>query len=215
MLLFLAGKAWCIVLWASVLLLVLISFSSSGASEGLHDDVWRTAPRCGVNSTYVFAKLEGVDLSYQSVREGVPLDSNGSSMNDMRLFLQSVGLDVDVVRGTPNFISTDLHLPAIAHVEQDHTELFPETERGHFVVMLSVEDGVVNYVDGTTAVIQTMDLDRFLRTWTGYLIVRSDRRGLSPLVFLLISFGIGVLCRLGVGSLYSRVKRRLACRSTV
>lgn len=171
----------------------------SGGSSGS----WRTPLFCGVNSMYVFLRLQGVQVSHQEMEADLPVSARGSTLRDMREVARRHGVAARVVRATPEQLWR-CELPAIAHMEKDSTAGYDNQSRGHFVVVVGADRRVVRYIDGSSGIIQTKPAAEFLRQWSGLLLIRES--ALSRSVYLAGAVAAVVASLLAVGLL---VRRRL------
>ena len=138
--------------------------------DTLKSSNWRQPNYCGVNSAYVFLKIHGEEVTHDEVEQRIPVSDAGSSLSDLREGIQSFGMPVRAVRAQSEQLAR-IPLPAVAHIERNDVHTFDPLNRGHFVVLVAVEPEVVSYVDGTSGVLETARKDRFLREWSGYLLV--------------------------------------------
>ena len=140
------------------------------------DDIWRVRNRCGVNATYLFARLLHKNVEYEDVLETVPIDSSGTSMMSMKNYLNQIGVSAAVIRSTTEQL-TDISLPAIAMLEED------VNAGGHFVVLCAVSDRDVRLIDGTRGAVDIVEYDEFIEQWNGFLIVDQGQNSF-PLTWL-------------------------------
>jgi hypothetical protein len=157
--------------------LLTVAILFSGGNSGPNDDVWRSTARCGVNATYAFLRLhDRSELTYSDVLNALPVDSDGASLADISDFLTNSGLPSEAVRTTPSALHK-LHMPVIAHLYRESPTKFALSERGHYVVLLRVDDGSVTYIDGSSAAIRGVPFDLFARDWSGCVIKAIEPRG--------------------------------------
>src|SRR4051794_37513349 len=82
----------CALLLAGALAAVRPGAASAGAEDarplGPTADFWRTEKYCGVTVAYMMLRLHGVGLSYDSVKDRLPISGAGSNLEDMRLLLR-------------------------------------------------------------------------------------------------------------------------------
>jgi len=151
---------------AFVLLLVVAAVGFGEAANRplpTDDKIWRVANQCSVNSLYVFLRLHGQEPTYAAIEERIPVGKRGTSLAEMRRCAAEFGLNTEVVKATPDALSS-CPLPAIAHCEE-------QVGSGHYVVVLSTKEDWVEFVDGTTGVRDYSPMTDFRKRWSGYLLV--------------------------------------------
>jgi ABC-type bacteriocin/lantibiotic exporter with double-glycine peptidase domain len=107
-------------------------------------------------------------LTYDEIQDGLAVGAGGTSLADIRLFLEKNGLDCIVIKTDPAHIG-DQRLPLIAHWEEE------KDRSGHYVVVTAVGKDWVEYIDGTTAAISVLTLADFSKRWTGYAMIVAPR----------------------------------------
>jgi hypothetical protein len=177
-------------------------------AEGTQDNdlVWRTARACPINSLYIFLRLHDVDASYSQIAQELPLTKEGSSLINLRDYAARCGIAARVIRSSPELLSVQ-NLPVIAHLEES------TSTSGHYIIVTGATSNVVEYIDGTTATIDTMPMSSFAKFWTGYLLISnrptSQLDRFRPLLLMLS----GVFVAAIIGLLWKR--KRLDLRSSV
>jgi Peptidase C39 family len=146
--------------------------------------IWRTGQCCGINSLYLALRLQAPDneISYEAIEKRLPQDRPGNSMTEMCQCAESFGVKAKVLKLTPETLTQD-RLPAIAHFEEEKGKL------GHFVVVTAVGEDGVEYIDGTSAILQVVPMSYFRQEWDGYTIVFAKRQHLQPLYVVAILLG--------------------------
>jgi hypothetical protein len=120
-------------------------------------------PNCGANCLYVFAKLLHADVERSSLLENVPVTGEGANMQDLKIEARNLGVHAKVVSLSPGKIAP-VHLPAIA-------QLSTGVALNHFIVLLSIEDGFVNAIDGTSGSTIMLSRSDFERDFQGNLLI--------------------------------------------
>jgi hypothetical protein len=152
---------------------VLLACMGSLFVEEHVDQLWRVPSRCGVNIAYAMLKFHGKRVDYASVLEIAGLDGDrGSSLGSLAYCLNRFGLDVRVVKSDSHGIEY-CRLPLVAHLETANLQDVGVATHGHYVLIYGLGDEV-NFVDGTSGMLQTMSKEKFMNAWSGYLIVRSS-----------------------------------------
>lgn len=150
---------------------------------------WRSGPFCGVNATYAFLRLLDVDVSYDDLSNRIPVTAAGSNLEDMKRCVLDFGVAATVVQSTPSDL-LDIPKPFIALFERDEREGYEPSARGHYVVVLDANKHSVRYIDGATARIEGRSAEKFVRDWSGFLLVSSAKQ---PDTFLFAALAILVL----------------------
>lgn len=124
---------------------------------------WREEKKCALNALYLLLKLHHRPVPYDDLGRRLAVTSRGTSLAEVRRCAGTLGLPARVVRTTPESLARR-RLPAIAHTEEE------EGTTGHYVVVLAVDEGGVETIDGTTAILKVVPMDEFRRRWTGFLL---------------------------------------------
>jgi ABC-type bacteriocin/lantibiotic exporter with double-glycine peptidase domain len=180
-------------LLASAHFLTRIDFPISAGdyrSDPESQKIWRTAECCGINSLYIALRLcrPHKEISYDEIENRLPHDKPGNSLAEMCACAESFGVKAKVLKLLPEMLTADL-LPAIVHFEEEKDQL------GHFVVVTAVGEDRVEYIDGTSAILQVVPMSDFRREWSGYTIVfvkQSDWQPLYEAAMVLGVFSIGL-----------------------
>jgi ABC-type bacteriocin/lantibiotic exporter with double-glycine peptidase domain len=78
-------------------------------------------------------------------------------------------------------------LPLIAHCEEE------KTVTGHYVVVTATNGEQVEFIDGTTAILQTQAMAQFRKSWSGYVLAIDSRPRWNALSPLAVAFGAASL----------------------
>ncbi len=150
------------------------------------DEIWQMEREsCGVNSAYLFLKLHDYQADYQALAKELPGGETESSLKDIQDCLRKQGFPAMVVQSDLKHLS-ESRLPAIAHLEMDSTGQFLRADRSYYVVLLGfTEKNRVEYLDGSSGMIEKMPMPDFFRCWSGYLILPDE--GALPLVAILLT----------------------------
>ncbi len=105
--------------------------------------------KCGPNSLYMFVRMHGATVSYNEIEQNVKISESGVSILQLRDTARSVGVQADVRRYLRLHDLSRCRLPLIAHL---HTET---TTSGHFVLIVSIAESAVSFIDGTTGQLNT------------------------------------------------------------
>lgn len=153
------------------------------------EDIWRTQNRCGVNSLYVFLRLNGQSASYDDLLSGVPVGELGTSMADLKRLVSANGIPCSIVRTAPEKLE-DHDLPAIAYVWNT------SSSNGHFVVLTHASRKSVRFIDGTAGYVSVETMNEFAKRWDGHLLVRANQdRTATHLWCAIGGLGLGLVCQ--------------------
>lgn len=152
--------------------------------------VWRTQNKCGVNCTYIVAKLNSCNISYNTIEDSLPVRHNGSSLLDIKHLLEEKGLECSAIKTDPVHLG-QCEPPIIVHWEED------SATSGHFVVITFIGRGWLEYIDGTTAALSVISLADFSKKWTGYaMLVRRKSSVWMWIAILMVLNGLVMLALL-------------------
>lgn len=135
------------------LALALFSFN-----EEIH---WRDTRNCGRVTLYAYLSILGAERSLNELASHVPIDNIGSSLLDLRNAASTFGVKSTIVKNKDKRLD-NLEYPCIAHYE---------TERGHFVLLLSQKNDSVVVADFSLGRIDTHPIDYFKSRWSGYCMM--------------------------------------------
>jgi hypothetical protein len=169
------------------------------------EKIWRVANQCSVNALYMLARLHGKKVNYAGIEDRLPVREKGTSLAEMRDCASEIGLPCRVFKTTPDVLNR-CALPVIAHWEEQRGIT------GHYVLVVAVKDGWVEYIDGTTAITDVLPMTEFRKRWSGYLLVPQEGKGWLWWVYL----AAAVLGPLSLGlALWSRRRGRPAVTPSV
>lgn len=162
---------------------------SNGNSSMSH---WRSPEYGGINALYCYLHINGINCLYSNLFNEQASAKDGAKQTPQALAslaakygrpLHPVFLTLkDLTAGT---------LPLIVFVDGE------TPNRGAFLLVISVSDQAVDFINGPTASIHEMTLENFTRTWNGVALVPVMNRQ-KYLIALLVGFAVGTtpfLCR--------------------
>lgn len=177
---------WFLLLRSAGILWVLFSLfviSSAYSNDSLD---WRRQNFCGINSTYMFLRLHGEECEYENLANEMKPTKGALSLFDLKKSLTERGMHCSIYSTNPQVLPT-LPVPFIAHIEFESDQIIDYKERGHFVLVIEVQDDAIRYLDGTTASIHEIDLPVFERMWSSHVLVRDEPFFLNSKLFLISS----------------------------
>ncbi len=155
-----------------VLMSVAIVFFNLQSDDSLKNasKAWRVSKRCGPNTAYLLLRILNIEIEYEDVLDSLKESPRGTSIRELTEFLKLSGANVSASKATPENLGL-MQVPFIAYLEPVGGI---DDAIGHFVVVYSVEDHYVEYVDGTTAAIVRLSFESFVKGWGGIIISRQD-----------------------------------------
>jgi len=131
------------------------------------EDIWQTAPYCGVNCLYVFLRLNDLKVTQAELKKEVPTTLNGASMLDLQNAARHFGLETEVVAANPGELKS-LRFPMIALLGASANRQVV----GHYVVLCNEIAQSIAAVDGTTGNLDRISKAIFNRDFSGYVLVK-------------------------------------------
>lgn len=155
--------------WLSCWFVVAAVAEADAALPASSVPEWRRTARCGTNALYVLAKLSGAAVTYDDVAKSVNVGRHGSSVEDLRVSAEQLGLTVRV-RNISAEEFLEVPCPFILHL--DYAD---QGGGGHFVTVdrsfPDKEDGTVYFVDGTTGLETQASVGKLKAMMSGVVLV--------------------------------------------
>lgn len=179
--------------------------SPGGASA---DGSPRPSRVCGRNGLFMLCRLLGHDVPFARIEQSVPVGSAGSSLLDLRDAARTLGVPLTVYRCEPNRREVVRLPPCMALIRSRSagnagagTAL-----QGHYVLVERVDQAgdrsLVELIDGSYGLRQSLSAEEFASIWTGYFLARSNlslapwpRRALLAGLISLLAFSLSLLRR--------------------
>ena len=176
----------------------------TGPPGGVASDraIWRANALCGNNCLYVMLRMKSKAVDYNEIAGLLADKGPNVSLADLKRLSHRYGLWCEMGKGGRKELE-ELAKPVIAHLEPLRPD---DAIKGHYVLVLAVDEKHVSYLDGTTAVISEMEWRPFLKRWSGYFLFTPDRDTSLPAMDGILTLCGGLIC----GGLIDRfVLRRL------
>lgn len=153
--------------------------------------IWQQPGVCGVNAVFFLLKCNGADggkIDYRDVLNATTFSADaGASINELRDVCDRFGMPCQNLKTTPRTALRKFSPPYIAH--WDDTQY---GGKGHFVVVLSVDDDKVQIADCGPCIVASIPVSQFIELSSGYFVVPSSSlSGPSAFNWLLVGGGIG------------------------
>ncbi|WP_165701018.1 cysteine peptidase family C39 domain-containing protein [Crateriforma conspicua] len=140
------------------------------ADEG--DEVfWRDERACGPISVYILGRILNSGISLDQVFEAIPVDSEGSSLEELRSGSEQLGLATVSIETRDWRYLRRLPKPFIAHLSA--------ARNGHFIVVLGISQDSALIGDGIECRIRETPLAEFMRDSSGFFWCLAARFGRS------------------------------------
>ena len=154
---------------------------------------WRCASHGGINVLYCYLCVNGVkcrysDLSKEQTEEVGTGFCTAATLSHLAakhgLILQPAELTMKELNSTP--------CPVIVHMDGES----PQT--GAFLLIISITNKHINYINGPSATIESMSPEDFRRVWSGIAMVpKASLR--QSVIFCMIGFTVGLTLPLVFG----------------
>ena len=152
-------------------------------SHALLDDLseWRSPEYDGVNSLFLFLKLQGVSADYRILRGSL---SARPSLTDLKKRSIAEGLPCAIVKPVMTSVESikELQLPAIVLLDNGRGR-----QSGFHVVYCITEQHQIRMASGSEMTWNEVSLDDFLRHWTGHMLVTDSSQSSSAVTYLVIA----------------------------
>ncbi len=153
--------------------LLLCLLVGIAAANGLLDNAtaapspapWRCVQNGGINVLYCYLGVIGKSCSYEQLVAEQNQITRTHSHDAKMLCLMAAkhGVQLRTVRLSIKDLDS-VSMPVIVHVDGD------TPDAGAFLLLLSVNNGLVYFMNGPSATFQSIDLEDFRRIWDGYAL---------------------------------------------
>jgi hypothetical protein len=146
---------------------------STGDRESTLEDIGLKRRMCAINSLYAFLRLCEIEVTFDTVCAALGDGFDGSDLVQLRVFAARFGLETSIVRFSDATLQ-DCPLPMLVHIPPNRAE--ERNVVGHFVVVLSVGDERVRFLDGTSGEDKRVRTDWLLASSSGYALVPTSKQ---------------------------------------
>ena len=171
--------------------------------------------RCGENCLYLLARMHGHSISYEQLVDDLAevrkSGDKSTSLSELCQVGERLGFPCVARRCSMDDFER-IRLPVIAHYRRDPDPSAPDTNEGHFVVVVAKDDRGFLLIDGTTTMTHRRTDDEFKSAWTGYVLAAREKK--TFMGFGVTELGVMVVFWAGVCWLIGRHNvSRKACVS--
>lgn len=186
----------------------------SGSLEGRQSILERGSDRrsiCGLHAAYLLLRLSSFAIEFAALEQALGLPRIGHSMAEIAGVIGRNGLACTVVRCTDSEELCKLPTPAIVlsnmQLDRDGAAV------GHYLVVTSVRDGSVHYVEPTTSAVLETSVATFTDKLAGFAIIPvRPKRPLGAIVASVIVLAAAIAVTRALGRRRLRVAAPLlAC----
>ena len=148
---------------------------------------WRCPANGGINILYCYLRINGITCNYSNLlhRQEDILGHREFTALTMEQLAAKNGLQLKVVSLKMEDLKA-CSLPVIVHIDGDSPQI------GAFLLLFGISDREVNFMYGPSASISNMDLESFMRIWSGTALLPAKEPHKEIILFLLGS-GIGLV----------------------
>jgi ABC-type bacteriocin/lantibiotic exporter with double-glycine peptidase domain len=149
--------------------------------------VWRCPANDGINILYCYLRINGMPCDYSNLlrsQEAI-LDKREFTALTMEELAAKNGLPLKTVALTMKDLKA-CSLPVIVHMDGE------STQAGAFLLLFGISDTEVAVMYGPTASIRNMDLESFMRVWSGTALLPAKQHHKREIIPFIFGFGIGL-----------------------
>ncbi|MDR2707053.1 MAG: hypothetical protein LBC02_14875 [Planctomycetaceae bacterium] len=174
-----------------MILFVPLSFASENSLD-IPVDTREKLYSCGYNSLYLFLRLKGYNVSFESVKDKTQIKQTGTSFFDLQTGAAAFNVKTQTVQCSYETLQK-LSYPVIAWIDRSKTKS-PEKVIGHFIVIISCTPEYITYFDGTSAEKTNMSVTNFKKQWNGMILMEQNQSSIISNNFGIICFLFGLFC---------------------
>lgn len=131
---------------------------------------------CGVACLSSISYYYNIHVSYEVLRQSSQTNKHGTNLSGLIKAASRIGLTAKGVRANKDALFV-VNFPTIAHILKDGALL-------HYVVLYSIDDAGVEYMDPSDAEMHKVPWTEFLQEWTGILLlIEKDTKHKSNPIF--------------------------------
>ena len=150
-------------------------------------NAWRCPANGGANVLYCYLRVNGRQCVYADLlnQQSEKPGNAAYSIKTLAYIAAKNGLPLQPVSLSMNDLMS-CPKPVIVHMDGK------SPEAGAFLLILSIKDSSMHYLNGPSATIHQMRIEDFRRVWTGFaLLPRKD--GMKDAIYAAIGFSLGIV----------------------
>jgi ABC-type bacteriocin/lantibiotic exporter with double-glycine peptidase domain len=168
----------------------IVAFAGAESNQVGDPVIQRMRTICGPNSLYSLLRCWGIPVVHIDVERRLPLGPRGVSLLSLKQAALHFGLQTRA--RYCNFESLmGLRIPAITH---HYFDMKTDGSDSHFVLITSVTRDEVQFIDGTTGLLNKVTPAKFHTTWSGYVLEPVDDSPALANPIFAIGAAVGILC---------------------
>lgn len=168
----------------------IVAFSGIEGHQVGDPAVQRMRTICGPNALYSLLKCCDLPADYAEIERNLPMESRGVSLLSLKRAAQHFGLQTRVRKYSSESI-LGLQTPAIAH---HYFDMKTNDSDAHYVLLTSITDDDIEFIDGTTGLLQKVSAAKFYSTWSGYVLEPAGNASASASLMISLGVAAGILC---------------------
>lgn len=167
-------------IWVCITCITLLLFSQVEAYSDYSDTTvaMKADRNCGAYALHLYLQCIGHEMVYQRVLGLCSVGNRGSSLVEIREASARLGVPLQILKVSPTDFQDLGDFAFIAHIltKQVSPQLkaSPSTD-GHYVMVLPKrvwrKPNEIEFIDGTTGMVNRFSFERFNELWTGYYLV--------------------------------------------
>ena len=161
-------------------------------ADALRFKPWRCPANGGVNVLYCYLQVNGIECRYSGLVQEQSGSTETHTVASLAELARKSGIPLRPVSLTMDEL-TKCARPVIVHMDGT------SPEQGAFLLILSMTDDSIHYINGPSATMHHMARDSFRRIWSGAALLPKTNRW-KDVGWGSLGFGVGfvalLLCRL-------------------
>lgn len=149
---------------------------------------WRCPANGGINILYCYLRINRIPCGYSNLlrSQDKVLDNREFTALTMEQLAAQNGLPLKAVALTMKDLKA-CSLPVIVHMDGE------SPQAGAFLLIFGISDHEVDFMYGPSASIGNMDLESFMRVWSGTALLPTKEHHKHELIPFICGFGIGLV----------------------
>jgi hypothetical protein len=158
-------------------------YSESPDGFKVSNTIWRQPTYQAATSCFLLLRLYQISADYGAIMDDFPKPTQNATLLDISEVCKAYGLSASCQKWGPSELKSS-PLPCIAHLSSNISL------GGRFLVILSMEESYIVFLDGVTGSPSKMPADVFFRNWSGYVVAATNRIAMDRLILFVAVFGL-------------------------